>query len=129
MVGPNLSGSPFANFFAKTGIHLCAPSRVPGAPFWLAVLTPQDGGLKAISKKHLFRDMMRGSARQKEKSFFRNVLSFIACCVWALFWFDVLMSITNDPGYSSISPELAFLLCMLTMAVLPLGFLAARLSR
>jgi hypothetical protein len=94
------------------------------------VLTPQDRGLNAISINHLFRDMMRGRARRKAKNFFRRFLLFIVCCVWVLFWFDVLMSITNDPDYLWISPEQAFLqvtLCMLTMAVVPFGFAAARL--
>ena len=94
------------------------------------VLTPQDGGLNAISINHLFRDMIRGRARRKAKNFFRSVLLFIVCCVWVLFWFDVLMSITNDLGYWKISQEQAFLqvtLSILTMAVVPFGFVAARL--
>jgi hypothetical protein len=88
------------------------------------MLTPQDGGLNAISKDHLFRDMMRG--------FFKSVLVFIVCCVWVLFWFGVLTSITDDPGYSKLSQEQAFLrviFSLLTMAVVPFGFVAARLIR
>jgi hypothetical protein len=80
-----------------------------------------DGGLNAISKNHLFGDMMRGR-------FFRSVLLFIVSCVWVLFCFDVLTSITADQGYSSTSPEQAFLLCMLAMAIVPFGFVSARLA-
>jgi hypothetical protein len=62
----------------------------------------------------------------------RLAVETIACCVWVLFWFDVLTTITNDPGFVWISAEQAFLqitLCMLTMAVVPFGFVAARLIR
>jgi hypothetical protein len=91
---------------------------------------PQDGGLKAISKIIYSRHMMRSRARRKAKNFVRSVLLFIVCCVWVLFWFDVLTSITNDPGYLRTSPEQAFLrvtLSMLAMVVVPFGFVAARL--
>jgi len=74
--------------------------------------------------------MMRDRARRKAKNFFRSVLLFIVCCVWVLFWFGVLVSMTNDPDYLRISAEQAFLqviLCMLTMAVVPFAFVAARL--
>jgi hypothetical protein len=87
------------------------------------MLTPLDGGLNAISKNHLFRDMERGRTRRKAKNFFISVLSFMVCCVWVLFCFGVLTSTPNDSGYS----EQAFLLCMLTMAVVPFGFVVARL--
>ena len=93
-------------------------------------LTPQDGGLNAISKNHLLRDMMRGRTVRKAKSFFRSVLLFIVCCVWVVFWFHVLTSITGDPDYSRISAAQAFLqviLSTLAMAVVPFGLVGARL--
>jgi hypothetical protein len=43
------------------------------------------------------------------REFARSAVETIVCCVWAVFWFDVLTSITNDPGYVWISPEQAFL--------------------
>ena len=94
------------------------------------ILTPQMGGLNAISKNHLFQDMMRGRARRKPTNSFRSVLLFIVCCVWVLFWFGVLTSITSDPSYSRISAEQAFLqvmLSILAMGVVPFVSVAARL--
>jgi hypothetical protein len=92
-------------------------------------LTPQDGGLNAISKDHLFRDMMRSRARRKAKNFFRIVLVFIVCCVWVLFWSGVLIPITVNSGRP---PEQIFLwaiFCLLWIAAVPFGFIADRLLR
>jgi hypothetical protein len=86
---------------------------------------PQDGGLNAISKNHLVRDMTPGRDRWKAKSFFGSVLLIIVSCFWVLFWFGVLTSITNE--YSSLSPEPVFFFCMLIMAAVPFGFIAMRL--
>jgi hypothetical protein len=66
------------------------------------------------------------------RGFFKSVLVVIVCCVWVLFWFVVLTSITDDPDYSELSQEQAFVrvsLCLFMMAVVPFGFLAARLLR
>jgi hypothetical protein len=103
-------------------------SALPHRNRWIAVektQPPQDGGLNAISKNHLLRDMMDGRAKRKAKNFFTSVLLFIVCCVW-VFWFGVLTWITDDP---KVSGEQALLLCMLAMAVVPFGFVAARLIR
>ena len=67
-----------------------------------------------------------GGFSVKAKNFLTSVLLFIVCCAWVLFCFDVLTSITADP---TVSREQAFLLCMLAMAVVPFGFVAARVIK
>lgn len=75
--------------------------------------------------------MGRIGVKRQVTSFIRNVLLVIVGYVWALFWFSLLLSITDDPSYSSIInlPWKATFFFVMLMGLVPLGFGLTRLVR
>jgi hypothetical protein len=73
--------------------------------------------------------MRRGNARRKAKNFFRSVLLLIVGCVWVLFWFYALTSITDDPSYSRGEQAFLQVFFFMLMVIVPTGFVAARFVR